>query len=98
MFWGSTKGAIIDAIEGLDVCAVQIKYLSPFPKKVAKILEKKDKIYCVENNSTGQLCDLIRKETGLESSGKILKYDARPFLSDELRKEIINKLEIGGKK
>ena len=91
VFWGSTKGAILDAIEGLDVCAIQILYVEPFPKKIQKILEGKKKIVAVENNATGQLCSVIREETGIKINEKILRYDARPFLCDELGKELRRK-------
>ena len=92
VFWGSTKGAVLDAIEGLDVCAIQILYIEPFPLRVKEILERKKKLICVENNSTGQLASLIREETGISVDKKILRYDARPFLSDELRGEIVGGL------
>lgn len=106
VFWGSTKGAILDAIEGLNVCAIQILFIEPFPKKIKNILEKKHKIISIENNATGELCDVIREHTGvlIPNKDKILRYDARPFLSDELRKTIKNKFSMaedkktGGKK
>ena len=88
VFWGSTKGAILDAIEGLDVCALQILYIEPFPRKIEKILRGKGKIVAVENNATGQLCDVIREKTGVKIDDKILRYDARPFLCDELHEEL----------
>jgi 2-oxoglutarate/2-oxoacid ferredoxin oxidoreductase subunit alpha len=88
VFWGSTKGAVLDAIQGLDICAIQILYIEPFPSKVQEILERKKKIVSVENNATGQLCDLIREKTGIKIEDKILRYDARPFLCDELRGKI----------
>jgi 2-oxoglutarate ferredoxin oxidoreductase subunit alpha len=94
VFWGSTKGAILDAIEGLDVCALQILYVEPFPKKVGGILKNKKKIISVENNATGQLCDVIREKTGILVENKILRYDARPFLCDELRKELKRRFEL----
>jgi 2-oxoglutarate ferredoxin oxidoreductase subunit alpha len=37
------------------------------------------KVYVVENNATGQMARLIRRETGKEVDGTILKYDGRPF-------------------
>lgn len=91
--WGSTQGAIIDAIEGLDAKFVQIKYIEPFPKEVAKELAGK-KIILVENNSTAQLGDLIREKTGIfiENKNKILRFDGKPFLADELREEIMGRL------
>lgn len=97
IFWGSTKGAIIDAISGLDVCAIQILYIEPFPKKIEKLLKNKKKIIDIENNATGQLASIIREEIGIKINDKILRYDARPFLSDELRQEIIKKFGLGVK-
>jgi 2-oxoglutarate ferredoxin oxidoreductase subunit alpha len=87
---GSTKGAILDCLNSeIKMKFLQIIYLSPFPDKVKKeLLKVKPKdIILVENNSTAQLGDLIRKETGIEISekNKILKYDGRPFWGDELK-------------
>jgi len=93
VFWGSTKGAIIDSIKGLDVCALQILYIEPFPKKVEKILRGKKNIILIENNSTGQLGNVVREKTGIEIKNKILKYDGRPFLYDELKYLIERKLK-----
>jgi 2-oxoglutarate ferredoxin oxidoreductase subunit alpha len=92
VFWGSTKGAVLDAIKGLDVCAIQILQIEPFAPCVEKILSKK-KLILVENNSTGQLSEVIREKTGIEIKNKILKYDSRPFLCDELKKEIEKKIK-----
>lgn len=93
--WGSTKGAILDVIEGgLNAKFVQILYMGPFPnQKVWKELIGKN-IILVENNSTGQLGDLIKEKTGFNVpvKNKILKYDGRPFLKDELQKEIERRL------
>ncbi len=86
VFWGSTKGAVIDAVEDLDACAVQILYIEPFPE-IENLLKNKNLIL-VENNSTGLLGNLIREKTGIEIKKKILKYDARPFLCDKLKEEI----------
>lgn len=93
--WGSTKGAILDAIENEDVNFLQIIYMEPFPKKdIEKILKDKN-IILVENNVTGQLADLISKKTGIfiEDKNKILRYDARPFFCDELKKEVKRRLK-----
>ena len=84
--YGSTKGAIIDALPD-NFKFLQILYLSPFPD-IKKELEKAEKIILVENSATGMLGDLIRKETGVEIKNKILRYDGKPFLSDELRGEL----------
>ncbi len=93
--WGSTKGAILDCIrQGLDVKFVQILYIEPFPKKdLWKEFIGKNLIL-VENNSTGQLGELIKEKLGfnIPEKNKILKYNARPFLHDELKKEIEKRL------
>ncbi len=91
--WGSTKGAILDAIVNLNVKFIQVTYIEPFSEKIKKELDNKNLIL-VENNSTGQLGNLIAEKTGIfiEDKNKILRYDGRPFLCDELKKEIENRL------
>ena len=91
--WGSTKGAIIDAIKDLDVEFLQILYLEPFPK-IKEKLEGKN-IILIENNATGQLGKVIAEKTGIfiEDKNKILKYDGRPFFSDKLKEEIKRRLK-----
>jgi 2-oxoglutarate ferredoxin oxidoreductase subunit alpha len=95
VFWGSPKGAILDAIKGLDVCAIQILFVEPFPKKVEKILKSKKNIIAVENNATGQLCDVIRENTGvlIPNKDRVLRFDARPFRCDELNAELRRRLK-----
>jgi 2-oxoglutarate ferredoxin oxidoreductase subunit alpha len=90
--WGSTKGAILDAIKNLNCKLIQIKYIEPFPKEIARELKNKN-VILIENNSTGALGSLIEEKTGIEITNKILRYDARPFLADELEKEIKKRLK-----
>ncbi len=91
--WGSTKGAILDAIKDLDVEFLHVKYLEPFSDGIKENLLRKN-IILVENSSTGQLAGVISKHTGMfiQDKNKILRYDGRPFLADELRKEIEKRL------
>jgi 2-oxoglutarate ferredoxin oxidoreductase subunit alpha len=92
--WGSTKGAIIDAIKSLKCKFIQIKYIEPFPEELEKELKNKNLIL-VENSSTGILGSIIREKTGIliQDKNKILRYDGRPFLADELNKEIKKRLK-----
>jgi len=92
--WGSPKGAILDAIQELDCKFLQIVYVDPFAEEIKNILQNKN-IILVENNSTGQLANLIAEKTGIfiEDKNKILRYDARPFLADELNNEIKKRLK-----
>lgn len=89
--WGSTKGAILDSINGLDCKFVQVLYLEPFPKEIVKELEGKN-IILIENSSTGYLGDVVKKEIGIDINEKILRFDGRPFLCNELKKELERKL------
>lgn len=89
--WGSTQGTILDAIKDLDVKFVQILYIEPFPDIEKEI---KGNLILVENNSRGQLGEVIAEKTGIfiKDENKILRYDGRPFLGDELREEIKRRL------
>lgn len=89
--WGSTKGAIIEAINLLEdpVKFVQPIYLEPFPsEEVSKHRDSADLTIAVENNATAQLAQLIRKEVMKEVDEKVLKYDARPFYPHELAESL----------
>lgn len=88
--WGSTKGAIIDSLPELkNFRFLQISYISPFPAEIVKReIGKSKKVILVENNVTGLLGDIIAEKTGIIIKDKILKYDARPFVSDDIAKGI----------
>lgn len=83
--FGSTKGAIIEAIEGLPVKFIQILSLDPFPtEKLKKELNSVKNIISVEQNSFGQLASLFEEKMLERVNHKLLKYDARPFNPKEL--------------
>jgi len=84
--WGSTSGAIKDAIKNLDAKFLQVIYMKPLSNKIKKELEKASNIILVEENVTGQLGRLLREKTGIKIPNRILKYNGRPFHSDELNK------------
>lgn len=93
LFFGSVKGALLDAIEESKINAklMQLLFVEPFSKKaIAEIKKHKGKIIVVENNSTSQLSRLVAEKTGIiiEDKNKILRYDGRPFFSDELAEEL----------
>ena len=84
--WGSTKGAIVDALSELkNFKFLQISYLLPFPKEeVIREIKKSKKVILIENSATGLLGDVIAEQTGFIVKNKILKYDARPFTPEDL--------------
>lgn len=79
--WGSTKGAILDAMKKLDDFRfLQVSYIKPFPaERVRKEVEGSENVVLVENNVTGLLGQIITEQTGLFIKNKVLKYDARSF-------------------
>ncbi len=97
--WGSTKGAIIEALKMLEERKIkanflQIVTLSPFPSEaVSSLLSGKKPKLIVENNITGQLASVIREHTGIEIKNKLLKYDGRPFYSEEIALEVTKVLK-----
>jgi len=87
--WGSQKGPILDAVNELNEKGIKINMLNysyVFPLKIEKLekLAKTNKLIAVENNFSGQFADLIRKETGIDISDRVVKYDGTPFFKDEL--------------
>ena len=64
-------------------------------KKGSAEMEKAKNVILVENNLTGQMGRLLREKTGIsiKEKNRILKYDGRPFWTDELRNEIKRRLK-----
>lgn len=91
--WGSTKPAILDAIHELDAKFLQVIYLKPLSDEIKYIMKNAENIILIENNVTGQLGRLLREKTGMKIENRILKYDSRPFATDELKKEIEKRLK-----
>jgi len=88
--WGSTKGAILDALgelagSGRSVNFLQLRVMRPFPaEEVAAILRQAHTTVLIEPNYSGQLGALIREQTGLALDHRVLKYDGRPFSRNEI--------------
>ena len=84
--WGSTSGAIKDAIKNLDAKFLQVLYCKPLSTEIKKEMQKAENIILIECNVTGQLGRLLREKTGIKIENRLLKYNGRPFRSDELKK------------
>jgi len=95
--WGSTYGAIHEAVDilrkgGASVNMLHLNELWPFPgKAVIDAVSKARYSYVIESNATGQVAQLLKAETGYEVSGRILKFDGRPFtpayIAEAVKKE-----------
>ena len=96
--FGSTKDVIGETVrllaaDGIAAAAVHLRQVWPFPaKEMAEIASRYEVALTVENNITGQLARLIRRESGVEVAGTISRYDGLPFtpgaLAPEARKRI----------
>lgn len=88
--WGSTHGAVKEAVERLGKAGVSAQMLHyseiyPFnPQHISTAALKKSNIIAVENNFSGQFADFFSRETGLPVNQRILKYDGRPFTPGEI--------------
>ncbi|MDG6916073.1 MAG: 2-oxoacid:acceptor oxidoreductase subunit alpha [Nitrososphaerota archaeon] len=88
--WGSTKGAILDAMEwlkedGISVNFLQIRLINPFPTEyVTKILSKAKRIIGIEMNYSAQLVGVVREQTCIPIDQVVVKYNGRPMSSEEL--------------
>ena len=91
--WGSTFGALHEAVDllrrDMSVGLLHLNELWPFPAgAVADAIGKANATYVIESNATGQLARLIRMETGKDVTGKILRYDGRPFTPEYIAEAV----------
>jgi 2-oxoglutarate ferredoxin oxidoreductase subunit alpha len=94
--WGSMWAPLAEAVGLLNkkecsrgYAALVFGDVYPLPQRV--LLEKSqaaERIIDVEQNATGQLADLIRRESGICCDERILKYDGRQFCGEEIAKRI----------
>ena len=88
--WGSTKGAMHDALQRFDphhttYAALHIRMMRPFPVEAVKeILGRAERVVCLDGNYSGQLAQVIRAETGICVQHQVVKYDGRPFSEEEI--------------
>jgi 2-oxoglutarate ferredoxin oxidoreductase subunit alpha len=90
--WGSTKGAILDAIDKLRIDRkeirlkfIQLKLLHPFPTQlVEKMIGNGGVLIDVEMNYTSQLAIIFEQNIGRKVDYRIVKYNGRPMSSSEI--------------
>jgi 2-oxoglutarate ferredoxin oxidoreductase subunit alpha len=94
--WGSTKCAVLDAIDELESESIKVNYLHYeylWPLKtetVKKFFEENKKVVLIEGNHDGQLGKLLEANAGVEFADKYLKFDGRAFYVDEIKSYIMN--------
>ncbi|MBN1633857.1 MAG: 2-oxoacid:acceptor oxidoreductase subunit alpha [Ignavibacteria bacterium] len=95
--WGSTGGAVADAVEnhilkGKKVAYAILKYLNPMPKNTERILKSYPKILVPEVN-LGQLAKLIRCEFLIDVI-QFNKVKGLPFKPSEIEAKIEEILKV----
>ncbi len=95
--WGSNKGPILEAQRLLEAKSQKTAYIHfthlwPLAKDVVAPFFKDSKRYIlVENNSQAQFGKLLQMELGIQIKEKLLRYDGRPFWSEEIVEYISKK-------
>ncbi|MBI4583361.1 MAG: 2-oxoacid:acceptor oxidoreductase subunit alpha [Planctomycetes bacterium] len=89
--WGSTAGSIRTAVErvqrrGGPVAAAHLRYLSPFPRNLEKVLKRYEKVLVPELN-LGQLGFILRGKFLINVIG-LNKVQGQPFKIIEIEKKI----------
>ena len=89
--WGGTYGTCMTAVKnsiskGLSVAHAHLRYLTPFPKNLAKLFASYKKVLIPELNA-GQLRSLIRAEFLLDPTG-LNKIKGKPFTIAEVESAI----------
>lgn len=93
--WGSTQAQLEEVLEraednGQKVAQLQLTALYPFPADaVRKAIESAKRVLVVENNSTGQLAQLIKQFVGYHDKLEtLLKYNGEPFSVEEIYAQV----------
>jgi len=93
--FGSLKGVIRESLMMLQQKQIKGKlihfpWVYPLPNGIETLFEKEKRIVCVEQNSTGQLAQLIHATTGREIKELWLKYDGRQWKPEEIVEKVMS--------
>ncbi|MCX7750873.1 MAG: 2-oxoacid:acceptor oxidoreductase subunit alpha [Candidatus Bipolaricaulota bacterium] len=89
--WGSTYGAIREAVELLGDGYVHLHLRELWPlreEELRAVWAEAAEVILVEGAATGQLGKLIAGETGLRPGRLVTRYDGRPFTAEEIAHEV----------
>ena len=96
--WGSTKGAIREAVDHLNAMGTSADSLHfadiwPVPDSAKEALESSGRLIAVEQNYVGQLSNVLRSATGIDMDERILKYDGHQIGPDDILRSIEAEVE-----
>ncbi len=89
--WGSTYGAIREAVERLGDGYAHVHLRELWPLRTAelrRVWAEAEEVVLVEGTATGQLGKLIAGETGLRPHRFVPRYDGRPFTAEGIAAEV----------
>jgi 2-oxoglutarate ferredoxin oxidoreductase subunit alpha len=100
--WGSTYGVMKEAVDHMSsttsIAMLHFSELFPFPMRerfdYVRLLSNAKLSICIEGNASGQFARLMRAETGHEFAAQIHKFDGRPFLVEEVVREVSAKCKV----
>jgi len=101
--WGSTVGAVRDAMELLRerrVITNLLRFPAVYPLDATAVraaFARTHRTLLVEANFSGQFGRLLRAELGIELSERFVKYDGEPFFPHEIVARAIEVIPHGGK-
>lgn len=89
--WGSVKGPAFAAQQLLaaqgneTVAIIHFTHVYPLDSaRIAPLFAHHKRYILVENNSTGQLGQILKQTIGVDFKEKLLKYDGRPIFTEEI--------------
>ena len=93
--WGSTKGVALEAVKQAQSTGNTLAYIhfsSVYPlheEKIKQLFSDTSKQFIlVENNATAQFGQLLRMQTGVTITKKVVRYDGRPLTVSDIVKHI----------
>lgn len=92
--WGSTRGAVAEAVEGLNASgrsAAMLHFSQVWPLVPAQFLgrlQAAKQVVAVEGNATAQLARLIHRESGFRIERNVLRYDGLAITSEYILKQL----------
>ncbi len=88
--WGGNKGVITEAQrlleqEGIKTAYIHFTYIHPMdPDTVTPVFTQGKRYILIENNAKAQFGMLLRMDTGIQIEEKLLRYDGRPHMAEDI--------------
>ncbi|HBU70518.1 MAG TPA: 2-oxoacid:acceptor oxidoreductase subunit alpha [Elusimicrobia bacterium] len=89
--WGSNYGVLKEAAEQVNnpkLAVLHFSQIFPLHSGAREIIGRAKKAVVFENNFSGQFAKILKLYAGVETGGKVLKYDGAPFSLEEAVAEL----------